>query len=354
MQRIGIGIIGAGGNMRLRHLPGLLAQAEVELVAVANRSVASAEAVAREFGIAHVAADWRDVIRRPDVDAIVIGTWPDMHAELTIAALEADKHVLCEARMAMNLAEARAMAAAAARHPELVAQLVPAPGSLAVDATISDLLARGELGPLVHLEIRAAQGFPDPTAPLYWRHQRRHSGLNVLALGIWYECLLRWVGPAAQVVAFAGIVVTERPDASGTPRRPDIPDHLDVLCHLKCGAQARLLMTAVCGALPDFEVLLHGTQATLRFSAAGLQIARRAAAPPDSPGAPTGALPFEPYPIPEALRGGWRVEEDFIRAIRGQGAVTLTPFATGVQYMEFTEAVALSLREQRAITLPLP
>lgn len=58
-------------------------------------------------------------------------------------------------------------------------------------------------------------------------------------------------------------------------------------------------------------------------------------------------------PIPPEKAGGWRVEADFIAAIRGQQPVTLTTFADGVRYMDFTEAVALSAAEGRAVSLPL-
>ena len=58
-------------------------------------------------------------------------------------------------------------------------------------------------------------------------------------------------------------------------------------------------------------------------------------------------------PIPDDQRGGWRVEADFIAAIRGERAVTHTDFATGVRYMQFTEAVARSSRQQSPVSLPL-
>src|SRR5690349_17580563 len=93
-----IGFIGAGAIARSRHVPGLRAIPGVEFVAVAIRSRASSEAAAREFGIAHAAGDWREVLRRDDVDAVFIGTWPYTHREMSVAALEAGKHVFCQAR----------------------------------------------------------------------------------------------------------------------------------------------------------------------------------------------------------------------------------------------------------------
>src|SRR4029077_13836161 len=72
-QPIRVGFVGAGANTRLHHLPKLRAQPGVELVAVANRSKESGERVAKEFGVARVHDDWREVVTAPDVDAVCIG-----------------------------------------------------------------------------------------------------------------------------------------------------------------------------------------------------------------------------------------------------------------------------------------
>jgi len=63
--------------------------------------------------------------------------------------------------------------------------------------------------------------------------------------------------------------------------------------------------------------------------------------------------PLEVLPIPDDLRGGWQVEADFVAAVRGERPVTHTPFAAGVRYMQFTEAVARSSRHQHPVLLPL-
>ena len=94
---IRIGLVGAGDNTRRKHIPGLLAQEGVELVAVANRRRESSERVARDYGIARVCDDWREVVDADDLDAIVIGTWPYLHCPVTLAALATGKHVLTEA-----------------------------------------------------------------------------------------------------------------------------------------------------------------------------------------------------------------------------------------------------------------
>src|SRR5262249_35347177 len=113
-----IGLIGAGANTRLRHIPGLRALPEVEIVAVCNRRPSSTAMAAREHGIPRTYERWEELIADPMIDAVVIGTWPYLHCPITLAALQAGKHVLTEARMAMNAAEAHRMLAAARRHPK--------------------------------------------------------------------------------------------------------------------------------------------------------------------------------------------------------------------------------------------
>src|SRR5213078_3451624 len=125
-----IGLIGAGGNTRLRHIPGLRSLAGVEIVAVCNRRPESTAAAAREFGIPRTAAHWEELIVDPQIDAVVIGTWPYLHCPITLAALAAGKHVLTEARLSMNAAEAHRMLEASRGHPQLVAQVVPSPFGL--------------------------------------------------------------------------------------------------------------------------------------------------------------------------------------------------------------------------------
>lgn len=104
-----VAFIGAGANSRELHIPGLQAIPGVKVVGVSNRSVASGRKVAEQFGIPTVYASWRELLDDPAVNAVVVGTWPDSHAMLTCAALESGKHVLCEARMARDVTEARQM-----------------------------------------------------------------------------------------------------------------------------------------------------------------------------------------------------------------------------------------------------
>src|SRR5262249_39945751 len=152
----------------------------------------SSERVAKEFGIPKVYEDWRDLVRAADVDAVCIGTWPYLHCAITEEALAQGKHVLCEARMAMDAAEGRRMLAAARRASHLVTQLVPAPHTLEVDASIVKLLAERYVGDVLAVDVQSSGGqFVEPDAPFHWRQDSSLSGVNVLNMGIWYEAMMR-------------------------------------------------------------------------------------------------------------------------------------------------------------------
>jgi len=330
---IRIGIVGAGANTRSRHIPNLKRQAGVEIVSVCNRSRESAEKVAKEFGIPRICQHWKDLVESADIDAVVIGTWPYLHCPVTLAALAAGKHVLTEARMAMNAAEARLMLEASRRNPQLVAQVVPSPYTLKIDRTVQKLLAEGIVGELQALELRAnAPSFVDREAPLHWRHDRDLSGLNILGMGIWYEAVMRWVGEAKTVRAMTRVSVKQRKDSSGVIKAISVPDHVDILAEMVCGAQARFQFSAVTGLAPGPEVWLFGSEGTLCYDASIERLA----------GVRRGESALHEIAIPAELSVGWRVEEEFVNAIRGEEKVKLTTFEDGLKYMQFTEAVSRS------------
>ena len=335
-----MGFVGAGAKTRRHHIPKLSAQPDVEMVAVANRTKESGERVAHEFGIARVHADWRELVRAPDLDAVCIGTWPNTHCEIARSALEHGKHVLCEARMAMNVAEARSMLDAARGAPHLVAQLVPAPNTLDVDATLQALLAEGYVGEVLAVEIQAAQGrFIDAGELLHWRHDAALSGLNVMTMGIWYEALMRWLGPARRVTAMTKIAVPRRRDAAGAWQEVRLPDHVEILATLSRGAIAHMRVSTVTALAPPSEVYIFGTEGTIRIESEARRLS----------GGRRGDTGLREIPIPAERRIGGRVDEEVINAIRGREKITRTTFEDGVRYMEFTEAVWKSAADGQAV-----
>ena len=341
---IRVGFVGAGANTVSKHIPGLRAIDGVELVSVANRSHESSQAVADKFDIPRVYDNWVDLVDSPDTDAICIGTWPYMHATLVLAALDADKHVLCEARMAMNAEEAHMMRDASREKPDLVTQIVPAPHTLAVDQTIKDLIADGYVGDVLSIDMNFSLGdFIDRESGFHWRMDRDLSGMNTMQMGIWYEILVRWIGPASSVSANSRVHVGSRKDDDGATRHLSIPDHVEIVCDMYSGPVTHMRMSMVTGLAPRESVWLFGTEGTLHLDNTTSTLS----------GGRRGDSKLSRIEIPKEKLGAWRVEEEFISAIRGLEPVTHTNFDDGVRYMEFTEAVLRSSQERRVIDLPL-
>jgi len=329
-KQVRIGIIGAGANSRARHIPGFQAIPGVEVVAVCNRTRASGERVAREFNIPLVTENWREIVESPAIDAVCIGTWPNLHAKLTIAALRAGKHVLTEARMARNMAEAELMFAEVSQHPGLVAQIVPAPMSLPFDATITGLLHQGELGTLREVLLTATNdALADSAQPLNWRQNTMLNGKNTLFMGIYYEMTLRWLGHGiATLVADAAIFSKVRKDEEGVPETTTIPESITVLGAYADGARLVGHFSGVEKTAPRSEIRLNGSKAGLRLDLARNELWLTRAGQAE-----------QRVEIAPENRGSWRVEADFIDSIRDGKPVTLTDFETGMNYMHFTDAV---------------
>ncbi len=341
---IRIGLVGAGRNTRRKHIPGFKAIEDVEIVSVANRTRESGERVAAEFAIPKVYDNWLELVEADDTDAICIGTWPHMHCPVTLNALECNKHVLCEARMAMNAMDARTMLDAARHRPHLVTQVVPAPHTLALDDVICELIGDGYLGDLLAVEITVASGgFLDKESPFHWRQDADLSGFNTLSVGIWYEAMMRWVGPAGRVTAMTKVNVPVRKDADGALRTVTVPDHVDIIAELARGAMAGFRFSTVAGLAPRQEVWLFGSEGTLKpdFQNGQLYGGRRSDAQ------------LAEIAVPPEKRGSWRVEQEFVNAIRGREKVRRTTFEDGLRYMEFTEAVIRSAQSGQSLSLPM-
>ena len=349
---IRVGIIGVGANTRKKHIPGFRAIDGVEIVSVSNRSRESSRRAADEFDIPTVYEHWTELIAAPDTDAICIGTWPYTHRDMVLASLEAGKHVLTEARMAMSVAQAREMRDASRRSPHLVTQVVPAPFTLFMEGTVQRLIADGYIGDILSIDATASWGsFIDREGSFNWRHDLDMSGYNVMLLGAVYENIQRLVGHATRVTAMTKVNVTHRVGESGRRRAVPVPDHAEALCEMACGAVLRLRFSEVTGLDLGPQMWLFGSEGTLKinydiFRNDDVELNRLW-------GGRRGDEALSEIEVPVEERGTWRVEEEFIGAIRGEGPVTHTTFEDGVRYMELTEAVTRSAQSRATVHLPL-
>jgi len=342
-ERIRVGIIGAGGIVGSTHIPGLRRMPGVEIVAVANRSLESSRRAADEFDIPRAYGDWQELLAADGIDAVLIGTWPYMHRTITLAALDSGRHVLCQARMANNAAEAREMLAASRRHPDLVCQLVPSSSGYSIDIAMLTLVGSGRLGEILSVEVQRLQrGFANFGGELDWRHNPEFSGINVLNVGAIYESMLRWLGPGDRVMAMTRVHVPTRRDEQGAQRAATIPDHVEVLYELANGAPVHMKFSETTGLSRGNDTWIFGSEGTIHVdNANNIFVGRR------------GDRELAAFPNPPEGQARHRVEEEFINAIRGIEPVTMNTFEIGVAYMEWTEAIYRSAESGVVVNLPL-
>ncbi len=176
MNKLRWGLIGCGDISRKRVAPALRDIPECELFAVNRARGDLAENFAKEFGAKRWHRDWRELIADDEIDAVYIATPVYLHAEQTVAAAEAGKHVLCEKPMAMNAAECDLMIAACEAHGVKLGvayyrRFYP------VIRRVKEVLASGEIGIPVIAQIDAFERFnPQPGEDRHWLLEKSKSG----------------------------------------------------------------------------------------------------------------------------------------------------------------------------------
>lgn len=214
-----VGLIGTGFGTRV-HMPAMRADPNIEVVAICSAQRARAEAAAREWGIGFATDDYRELVARDDVEVVSVCTPPDSHAEMTIAALEAGKHVVCEKPLAIALGEAEAMAAAAAaaraKNPQLVDAVHHEMRYFPSRRVLRDLVGSGYLGEVRYLIQTVPVDYGvNPGMEPYWNTwvARKEQGGGFLTGMFSHEIdLLRYaVGNLHEVYGTVSIAVPEKP-----------------------------------------------------------------------------------------------------------------------------------------------
>ena len=310
-----------------------------------TRRAESTRRAADALGIPRTYRHWGELIEDDEIDAILIGTWPYLHAPIAIEALYAGKHVLTEARMATDADAAAAMVEAAHRaaaiswrwwcRPRSRCGRIARSGACWATARIGRLLA-----------VRVAwdagtgtdRGRPLALAAAVQRQQRdvaRHPRARRWRAG-WARRVDhrrdRSCSTCASPAPGRGLVPT------------DVPDHLVAIAGFGGEVTATIEMSTVTlrGAGIHASVLRHGRHARGRLRGGTLAVRRAGAAATAAP---------EPVEIAPDERDEWRAERDFVAAIRGEAQVELTDFETGRRYMQFVDAVHESNREGTRVVL---
>jgi len=176
LTKVRWGLIGCGDIARKRVAPALRDLPSCELIAVSRAQAELAESFANEFGARRWYSEWRELLLDHDIDAVYVATPVHLHAQQTIAAAEAGKHVLCEKPMALNVAECdRMIAACRANNVRLgvayYRHVYPLVGR------VKELIGSGELGVPIFVQINAFEWFdPKPSDARSWLIKKELSG----------------------------------------------------------------------------------------------------------------------------------------------------------------------------------
>ena len=172
-----VGIIGCGGIANGKHLPSLKKIPEVEMVAFCDIRPERAEKAAKEYGIpgAKVCTDYHELLADPSIDVVHVLTPNREHAQISIDALYAGKHVMCEKPMAKCAADARRMVEAAAKTGKKLTIGYQNRHSAKADY-LKKAIVRGDLGEIYFAEAIAMRRRGTPTWGVFLDEEEQGGG----------------------------------------------------------------------------------------------------------------------------------------------------------------------------------
>jgi predicted dehydrogenase len=273
---VGIGIVGAG-FARTTQIPGFRDCMGAKVVAITSRHREHAAGVAKEFGIEHVADDWQELVQRNDVDLVSIVTPPATHMEITLAALEQRKAVLCEKPMALNAGEARRMMEKA-QSAGVLALIDHELRFLNSRRTMRGMLQTGAIGTVRHCNYvfrSDYRGIADRGWD--WWSDAAMGGGTLGAIGSHVVDSFRWI-LSTEVTRALGMLTThikERTDKSSGKTRPvTTDDEAKLLFHFADGeytksATGAAALSVVESGKYENRLEIYGTKGALMVEETG-------------------------------------------------------------------------------------
>jgi predicted dehydrogenase len=351
---IRIGIIGTGFGQSAM-VPGLRRVAGAELAAICSARRERAEAAAKAHGIPLAFDDYRAMLAEANLDLVCIATPVATHAPMTLAALEAGCHVLCEKPMAMDVREATAMLQAA----EAAGRVHMIDHELRFNPTrtrIAELIATGYLGRIYYANICNVSGMRgDPSRPWDWWSDRSRGGGALGANGSHQVDLLRWwLGEITSVSGQLNTFVQQRPDPAegGVLRTVDSDDQFSFSARFAGGAQAHVFVSYVAHHGGANQVEIHGERGSLVLDQADRLWAKLLGGEVEELTVPD---PLEGAPgVPNGVwaRSFVHLAEELVTALREQRAPARgATFRDGLRCQQVLDAIRQSHAEERWVTI---
>ncbi len=368
-SKLRVCVLGAGRWSNLAHIPGWLRDPRAEIVAICDTDPERARAYSQKFDIPHWTTDWQAVVARPDVDVVDIATPSHTHFELACAALEANKHILCEKPVAYDFRETL-HAADLANSKNLKTKLGftfrYSPGIRYAKSLIDE----GFIGrPYILNAYEQNSQWIDPQTPLRQVNPEADPdtiqtsslegyGAPVIDISRW------WVGSDyARVVGTMRNFVPERVvRETGKMTRINLDDGDMYMAEYENGALASVQTSFVTvGNYPGIEVRIYGEKGAIicrLVEEEGINETMKIATP-DSVEFKPVEIPQRFYPEGGSARESWRslfyanLIQNFIDELTGVSDQNQGNFRDGAWVQEVINAVELSYHERRWVQMPL-
>jgi predicted dehydrogenase len=362
-------VLGAGAWAEFAHLPGYKRDPRCELVAIADPVVERAQAFAKKFGIPNVYSSHEELIGRDDIDVVDVCTPSATHFELSWAALSAGKHVLCEKPVAYDFTETR-RAAALARDMGVKTKLGFTFRYSPAMQYMKELIADGYVGtPFIFNGYEQNSQWLDPRTPLRQvDHTADQSVIQTSSLE-GYGAPIMDLAHLFMGSRFKEVVGTMRnfiPErvvrATGTMMRMNIDDGDIFIGDFESGAFGSIQTSFVTvGNYPGLEARVYGSRAALicRLVEENGICESLKGATADQVEFRELDIPARFYPPGGSKRESWRslfyanLISSFISEILSDGLENEGNFEDGAHVQELINAVELSCRERRWVSIPL-
>ena len=263
---IRIGVAGCGKIAQVRHLPEYQARADVQICGLFDLNQERTWALAEEYGAAAYAT-YEEMLADPRIDAISVCSANVAHADMTVAALRAGKHVLCEKPMATTLADCERMVAAA-RESGKVLMIDQNQRLAAAHVKARELIEDGAVGRVISFTTAFRHGGPETwsvdSGAGTWFFDKARAAMGAMAdLGIHKTDLIQYLTGQTVVEVTASLSTLDKKFSDGTPISVD--DNAICIYRLSGGALGTMTASWTDYAGEDNSTVIFGTEGVLRI-----------------------------------------------------------------------------------------
>lgn len=351
--------------------------AKPRMKVIVGRDPDGVKAAAERFGWEETSTDWRETVRRPDIDVVDICTANDTHAEIALAAARAGKAILCEKPLAMNVAQCQRMVEAV-KKAGVTHMICHNYRRIPAMAFARKMIAHGDLGTIYHYRARYLQDWiVDPSFPLVWRLQGKIAGSGAHGdIHAHIIDLARFlVGEFAEVQGLLHTFIKERPLLAATGKglsarggarkgKVTVDDAAMCLARFRNGAIGNLEATRFAlGRKNGIQIEINGSKGSISFDFEDMNRLKyyNGSDPSDRRGfrdilVTEGIHPFAGAWWPPGHIIGY--EHTFVHAVAdfvnaaAAGRPTSPDFMEGLRNQQVLEAVAKSAQTGRWVKLP--